>query len=235
MSLSQRQRGHAYSNGPSRRWIAQQQEARLREIALRRFPATMVFLRSEVFGDSRTTPRGFRCFNLLRRRHGPVCLPDHQELYDQWKIKSAEALERRLIALLRAWGQAEANRELAIKELKSDAWQKEAQDLLRLLVEGSRADLLGNFSELLVVPDGIAWYIPFEALGFQKENKFQSVISTKPVRYLPVLSLTVPAGVGRRLAPRTWWCSEASSPRTAGDGPASVRGEWLSGRPATRR
>jgi tetratricopeptide (TPR) repeat protein len=184
--------------------IAQQQEAKLREIALRRFPATMVFPPQRSFREIREQlPEGSAALIFFAVGTDLYAFLATRDQYDQWKIKSAEALEKRLITLLRAWGQAEANRELAIKELKSVAWQKEAQELLRLLVEGSRADLLGNISELLVVPDGIAWYIPFEALGGQKENKFQSIISTKPVRYLPVLSLTVPGAAGRRLAPRT--------------------------------
>ena len=39
---------------------------------------------------------------------------------------------------------------------------------MRLLLERSNVDLAGNFDEIVIVPDGILWYLPFEALPVGK-------------------------------------------------------------------
>lgn len=184
--------------------ISQQQEVILREMALRRCPALLAFPPRHSLRDIREQlpPRTvvLTFFAVGNDLYGFLF---DRERYDYWKIKSTEAVRRNLLALLRAWGHYEANRELTVKELNSTAWQQEAEALLRAIVDGSRADLLGDFDELVIVPDGLAWYIPFEVLGQKREKEFVTLLSTKAVRYLPVLSLSVPSPVGRRIAARS--------------------------------
>lgn len=184
--------------------IGQQQEAILREMALRRFPATMAFppLRSLKEIRDQLPPKTVTLVFFAVGNDLYAFLLDREQ-YDMWKIKSTEMLERRIVGLLRSWGHYEANREIPYKELASTAWQQEAEGLLRAVVEGSRADLLADFDELIIVPDGLAWYIPFEVLGQNKDNQFRMLIATKGVRYLPVLSLLVPTPAGRRIAARS--------------------------------
>ena len=43
-------------------------------------------------------------------------------------------------------------------------WQQAGPDLLDTILKGSRADFAKKFDELIVVPDGVLWYVPFEAL-----------------------------------------------------------------------
>lgn len=184
--------------------LSQQQEAILREMALRRFPASLVFPPQRTLKEIRDQlpPKAVTLVFFAVGNDIYAFLLD-KEQYDTWKIKSTELLERRLISLLRSWGHYEANREISVKELSSTAWQQEAEGLLRAIVEGSRADLLADFAELIIVPDGLGWYVPFEALGQTKDNEFRTLISTKGVRYLPVLSLLVPTPAGRRIASRS--------------------------------
>ncbi len=184
--------------------ISQQQEVVLREMALRRCPAMMAFPPQRSLREIREQlpPKTIilTFFAVGNDLYGFLL---GREEYDFWKVRRAEEVQRRLVSLLRAWGMYEANRQLPIKELASSAWQQEAEGLLRAIVEGSRADLLGDFDELVIVPDGLAWYIPFEALGQRRGTEFVTILSTKAVRYVPVLSLAVPSQAGRRVATRS--------------------------------
>ena len=212
--------------------LALLQEAILREMSVRRLPASMVFPPQRSFREIRDQlPPGSAALIFFATGSDLYAFLMTREQYEQWKIKSPEAVERRLIALLRAWGHYEANRELPIKELTSTAWQKEAEGLLRSIVEGSRADLMGDFPELLIVPDGVAWYIPFEALGAVREGRFRSIIETKNVRYLPVLSLAVPAQRGRRIAPTTLVVQGRLHPQEPQETAHQVYENWSRGQP----
>ena len=41
---------------------------------------------------------------------------------------------------------------------------------MSLLLEHSNVDLAGNFDEIAIVPDGVLWYLPFEALPIGKPD-----------------------------------------------------------------
>ena len=75
--------------------------------------------------------------------------------------------------------------------------------MLAALLEGSSADFTRKFPELVVVPDGVLWYLPFEALTVKVDGQLQPLISRFRVRYAPTMSLAVPDGRGRTLRPET--------------------------------
>ncbi len=213
--------------------LALLQETILREMSLRRLPASMVFPPQRSFREVREQlPPGTAALIFFATGNDLYAFLMTRNGYDQWKIKAPEAVERRLTALLRAWGHYEANREIPIKELTSTAWQNEAEGLLRSIVDGSRADLMADFPELLIVPDGIAWYIPFEALGVVRQGTFRTLIETKNVRYLPVLSLAVPAQRGRRIAPTTLVVLGRLHPQEAEEIARQVYEFWSRGQPS---
>ena len=41
------------------------------------------------------------------------------------------------------------------------------------ILKGSQADFSQTFDELIIVPDGVLWYVPFEALQVNVEGKLQ--------------------------------------------------------------
>ncbi len=53
------------------------------------------------------------------------------------------------------------------QELGEVAWKGAGKKFLDSLLEGSLADLSQSFPELVIVPDGLLWYLPFEALEIQ--------------------------------------------------------------------
>jgi len=57
--------------------------------------------------------------------------------------------------------------------------------------------------ELIIVPDGPLWYVPFEALQIQKDNEKTALIDKVRIRYAPMISLVVPDKAPRKRDART--------------------------------
>ena len=86
-------------------------------------------------------------------------------------------------------GQYQPNRELALKDLDDVKWKQSAAKTLDALLKGSRADFSTRFEELIIVPDNIVWYIPFEALQVTVNGELQSLVSRFRIHYAPTISL----------------------------------------------
>ncbi len=184
--------------------ISRRQEVILREMALRRQPADMVFPPAKSLKEIREgLPEGHALLVLFAVGRDLYAFLINREQYDHWQVKSPEALMRRLAALLRALGQYEANREMSTRELSSEQWKTEAAAVLQVLVEGSRADLAANFPELVVVPDGVGWYVPFELLTVNRSGQLEPLLARVRIRYVPTASLATPTMGGRKVAPKT--------------------------------
>ncbi len=66
-------------------------------------------------------------------------------------------------------------------------------------LKGSRADFATKFDELIIVPDGLLWYVPFEALQVQADGQLRPLISRFRIRYVPTAGLaTATSDLGRR-------------------------------------
>ncbi len=67
------------------------------------------------------------------------------------------------------------------------------------LLKGSQADFAAKFDELIIVPDGLLWYVPFEALQVQIDGQPRPLISRFRIRYVPTAGLaTATSDLGRR-------------------------------------
>src|SRR5262249_36861918 len=83
-----------------------------------------------------------------------------------------------------------ANRQLTIAELKSDAWRETSKEAFKTIFENSRLDL-AKTTGLIIVPDDLLWYLPFEVLtpDVAKGNKLLGDLF--PIRYGPTAALAV--------------------------------------------
>ncbi|HEV3417211.1 MAG TPA: hypothetical protein VG056_10370 [Pirellulales bacterium] len=119
-----------------------------------------------------------------------------------WKIESPPPLLEKTVAnLLRAIGNIDANHELTRIELADEAWRGESRDALEALVAGSKVNLAANIDEIAIVPDGVLWYLPFEALEVAKGNPAKETVPLlmkSRIRYLPMMGLAVPDRQERR-------------------------------------
>jgi len=178
--------------------ISSHQEAILREIAVRREPAALVFppLRSTK-KVQQALPDGHVLLAFFAARGDLYGFLMNGEQYRHWRVKGTPKLAKQLQGLLRAMGNFDQNRELSLKDLSDETWKQAAREVLDNLLEGSRADFTASFPELVIVPDGITWYVPFESLLVDVDGQIRPLISRFRIRYAPTVSLAVPDGRGR--------------------------------------
>jgi hypothetical protein len=86
-------------------------------------------------------------------------------------------------------GHFESNHLVSLADLAKDSWRKTAAKILETLSE-KHLDLSAKFEEIIIVPDGPLWYLPFEALPIDKAGT--PLIAHVRVRYAPTMGLAVP-------------------------------------------
>ena len=76
--------------------------------------------------------------------------------------------------------------------------------LLGQLTNDTKPEDWAKYQELVIVPDGVLWYLPFEALPVPVDGGATSpLLSQIPIRYAPTLSLAAPDERGMRPVART--------------------------------
>jgi CHAT domain-containing protein len=137
------------------------------------------------------TSRSVHAFAIGKDRYAYFALPQPA------KVK-ADVSE-----LLKQLGNHDRTQPVSTDDLKSQSWRPIAQRLLGQLTNEAKADEWDKCRELVIVPDGVLWYLPFESLLLPAEGGEVPLLSHLPVRYAPTLSLTVPNVRARRPLPRT--------------------------------
>ncbi len=139
-----------------------------------------------------TTPRGMQAVMISRDDEAT------------WPIPNAAALRRKVVTLLRAMGMQDDNSTLTAKQLQLNQWEVISADLTNTLIDDAQQGFWNRFDELILVPDGFLWYLPFEALiaedrGSDGTESTFPLISRMSIRYAPTMSLAV---TSRRDKPR---------------------------------
>lgn len=181
--------------------LSGEQEVLLREMAVGRDPANLVFppVRSfkevqESLADGQTI---LSFFDSSRSTYSFVLSKDK---YTYNEIKTPKRFRSDLNTMLQKWGNFNQNKEMKIEELSSKAWQSSAQQIMNVLVKNSKADFTKSLNELVIVPEGVLWYVPFEALPQAGDHKNEPLINQVRIRYSPTVGLAV--GEKRRRRPR---------------------------------
>ncbi len=84
-------------------------------------------------------------------------------------------------------------RQLSVENLADEKWKSGAAELAKMLVPdlNLKGDE-GQPHELIIVPSGATWYLPFEALGFRKDDGSTEFLFQKTrIRYSPTLGLAI--------------------------------------------
>lgn len=178
--------------------ISLQQEALLREMAVRRNHAPLVFppIRSTREIEEAFIP-GQAMLSFIWAGGDLFGFLMNGERYTYWPVQNAAALPGKISAMLRQMGHYDQNRELSVTDLADQEWKRTAANLLAHLMGGADADFTGGFSELVIVPDGLLWYLPFEVLQVNINGELHPLIDRFRIRYAPTISLAVP-GADRR-------------------------------------
>lgn len=196
-----RQQGELYQQMAE---ATQQQEAILREVAVRREPAKMVFPPVQAAdGIQKAMPDGHAMLAFFSTSRNLYAFLLNNKQYAYWKVGSRELLHRQMVGFFRSLGLHEPNRQIPVKELASEDWKQASADILTTILAGSDADFSTDFKELIVVPDGVLWYLPFEALHVKVDGNLEPLISRVRIRYVPTAGLGIPYGPGRRPTART--------------------------------
>ncbi|MCI0335501.1 MAG: CHAT domain-containing protein [Planctomycetes bacterium] len=119
-----------------------------------------------------------------------------------WQPQDPRHLRAAIGELLQALGNYGPNRQLAVAELRSDKWRDAAARTFAAVFADSRLDLAKTTS-LIIVPDDVLWYLPFEAL-VPDPAKPEIVLADRVlVRYGPTASLAVSSPLPLRRPQRT--------------------------------
>jgi len=173
--------------------ISQQQEVILREIGVRREPADMVFPPLRKTKDiQQALPEGQVLLSFFATSRQLYAFLYSREKYASWHINSPTNLQKNLSNLLRELGNFDQNHELTAADLAKGTWRTSAAKVLSGLLDKSNVDLAGNFDEIVIVPDGILWNLPFELLSVGKAGQEKLFMSQARVRYAPTVGLAVP-------------------------------------------
>ena len=114
-----------------------------------------------------------------------------------WEIGQPENVAEQGRRLLAAMGHVEGSRAIGSNSIADEVWKTEAQEMLIMLMGRRGAEVLAPLEELIVVPDGVLWFVPFEALVIQPgagSDGFDSLIGRLRMRYAPTASLGLSAG-----------------------------------------
>ena len=150
--------------------LSGQQEALLREIALRREAADMVFPPMHATKDVQASlpPRQLMLifFSTSNSTHAWLI---SKERYALWKVEAPSVLEKRIGVLLKAMGNFDGNAPSAADparrgELAAGGPRFDRRLDLEFQIRRDEVNLSDNIDELIVVPDGPLWYLPFECL-----------------------------------------------------------------------
>ena len=181
--------------------VGHRQEAVLREMAVRREPAELAFPPLRTTAEiQKLLPKGHAVLIFFATSRALYGFLLNNERYTDWQVStSPQGVGRQTAALLREMGNYQQNHELTLKDLSESKWRQAARDVLDTLLKGSRADFSTKFDELIIVPDGVLWYLPFEALQVQVEGQQHPLIARFRIRYAPTAGLAVsPPGWGHR-------------------------------------
>lgn len=124
-----------------------------------------------------------------------------------WNVRQSAALAKEIGGLARGMSLFESAMPLPTDRLLAGEWPIACERIERLLFENSQVTLAEGVDELVIVPDGVLWYLPFELLpvgtarpaaGDQAQDAAAGQRRLRDVcriRYCPTRSLAVlPAG-----------------------------------------
>ncbi|GAB6164241.1 hypothetical protein JCM19992_02410 [Thermostilla marina] len=114
--------------------------------------------------------------------------------YATWRVPTTAYFAREIAALETAMGLIDANREMNVEDLQKSDWKAAAKRAAQVLLRDSPLDPADEFPELVIVPDGLLWYLPFEALPTTAEDDALPWIALHQIRYAPTVSSAVNFG-----------------------------------------
>jgi hypothetical protein len=122
--------------------------------------------------------------------------------YHHWSLGRTRDVEKGVAELLRELGNYGPGRTFSPNELTNGRWRKAAHTAYQQLFADARLDV-AKTTELIIVPDGLLWYLPFDALLPSDGDDSSTLSEMVPIRYAPTIGLAVGDQRGIRRVQRT--------------------------------
>jgi tetratricopeptide (TPR) repeat protein len=126
---------------------------------------------------------------------GLVGLLESRERFATWQVRQAAGLPAEIASLAKGLCLFDADAPVVAERLAEGDWRGSAERIERMLFENSKVTLAEGIDELVIVPDGWLWYLPFELLPIGSAG---DPAGDRPllrercrVRYAPTRSLAV--------------------------------------------
>ena len=132
---------------------------------------------------------------------GLVGTLESRERMASWQVTDPSEVSKRVAALARGMGLFDPIAATTTAKLAGGEWTAAAADLEQAIFGSAAIDLTQNIDELVIVPDGPLWYVPFELLpaGSDRGGESRPMLrDVCQVSYAPTRSLAV----RRRRSPR---------------------------------
>ncbi|MCA9224487.1 MAG: CHAT domain-containing protein, partial [Planctomycetales bacterium] len=196
--------------------ISTAQEVVLNEMAVRRVPSELAFPPFRTFAEmQQAIPEGQLLLALLATSKQVHAFALTREKYQLWQIENPGRIRTNLAALLKQSGVVGREATTPIETLASTDWRESADDLAAQLTAGMKFDEWDTIEEVVVVPDRLLWYVPFDALPIgpaaNAKATFEPLIAKRRVRYAPTVGLASSDGRGPTPRDRTAIVSGAAS------------------------
>jgi hypothetical protein len=190
------------------------QEALLNRIALERVPSEFAFppLR-ETKEIQEKLPDGTMVFYYFATSRNLYAFALANDRYASFTVSQPAKIKTDASEMLRQMGHLDRSQPVSVDDLKANNWRTPAQRLLAQLTNDAKVSDWARCRELVIVPDGLLWYVPFEALISPYDDGSVPLLSRMPIRYAPTLALAVPDRRGRPAIPRTAIVAGKLSPR----------------------
>jgi len=178
--------------------VSSTQEALLASFSLSRIGSNLSFPpQMPVASFQKTLRRGVLCLSCLKTASGY-----HMFFVSRDKIRHAyvgetKAFDSEVQRLLKEIGAIGASADS--KRIQTGKWKEHLVKLKGALFAGIPDDAFSEIVELVVVPDGLLWYVPLEALPLAYEGHDKTLIEMCPIRYSPTLFLSAPRFAGSKI------------------------------------
>ncbi|MCC9609329.1 tetratricopeptide repeat protein [Blastopirellula sp. JC732] len=169
-------------------------ETKLGEVALRRDRSTFLFPPLRTTKELREKmPEKQVVLAFFNSTGGVFAFLFTKEDYVYWKVENPNALKKEVVELFRSMGLLKKDGPIDVETLKDEAWKANSAKLLTTLMPTLKPTFFDNYDELVVVPDGPIWYVPFEMLQMDDGAGGSVSLTDKiRIRYAPLASLSVP-------------------------------------------
>jgi tetratricopeptide (TPR) repeat protein len=168
------------------------QERVLREMAIRRNPADLVFPPQRSLKNvQESLAEGQALLSFLTTGAGVYGFLVTATDYDVWPIGDVPSVHRKLVQLLREMGLTDGNRALTEEQLAGVEWRRYAAELFTLFTASAKSNFPDTVQELVIVPDRALWYVPWAALQIGPQDHTEALIDKYRLRFAPTTGLAV--------------------------------------------